>query len=486
MAQAATQPETTKPEAPVFRTLAKRTRARGGGLLRRATLAIFREMRRDPNIRLALALIKAPIYGLKWRIESDDEAAAEDLTEVVKRLWRSMVRTSLTAVEYGYAPHEKIWALDATGRPTLEQINDLEPWLTEVTVNPDGRFAGLRYRPAGMFSDVGEVFIPAEKAFIFTHWKEYGSLYGASRLEPAYKPWQRGEDTRDRMAGYLKRKGDPPLKARAPAETRHNASGTEIDCMEEAEKNLAALESGGVAVFPAEYDDQGKPLWDAEYMTVAQRGEEFLKALDYHDARCFRACLVPEAVATHGDVGAYAAIKQYTETFLTLEDLLAQDLIEHLDLYVVAQLAAMRYSGVEAHLVAEPLGADVSERYSEFISDLLKSQFTAPIVAEAVDLVEIVDGAGLPLREGDVARLPSAEEEKKEAGDEGSPAQEARAAAVALARRRKDAREAVLAEAADDVSDFYEWLLRRAVKKKDRPQRDSTGGWTRPSETTKP
>lgn len=484
MAKATAQPE-AKPEAKAFtsRTLAKRRRGRGEGIRRQATLQVYRRMRLDPNLRLALALIKAPIYGLKWRIECEDEDAREDLRAIVDRLWRGMVRTALSAVEFGFSPHEKIWALDAEGRPTLEQLNDLQPWLTEVLVDKaTARFAGLRYRPAGAFSTVGEVVIPAEKCFVFTHGKEYGSLYGGSRLEAAHEPWDSGGEARRSLNGYLYRKGDPPLKVRAPAETRHNADGTEIDCMEEAENNALALSGGGVAVFPAENDDEGRPLWDAEYMDVPERGDEFLKALDYHDSRAFRACLVPEAVATHGDVGAYAAIKQYTETFLTLEDQLAQDLIEQLDLYVVQPLATYRHSGVTAHLVVEPLVSNLSERYSEFVGELLKNQLTAPMVAEAVDLIEVIDGAGLPVQNDDA---PASEGEDGDEPGDGEPVVEARAAARVLTRRA-DLRDMVFAEAMDDVEDYYEWLLRRAVKKNGRRHRGSTPGLRKPLETRKP
>jgi len=429
--------------------LAKR-RSASDDLARRGNLSTYRDMAKDPNICLALALIKAPIFGLDWRIECDEETAKEELTATVKRLWRDLVRTSLTAVEFGFAPHEKIWTLDGQGKPDLKQLNDLQPWYTTVLVDKTtNRYAGLRYRPAGRLSTFGEVFIPAEKSFVFTHGKAYGSLYGVSRLEPALDPWNDGRNARRNLGAYLKRKGDPPIKGRAPAETRHDANGSEIDCMEEALKNLRALESGGVAVFPSEFDDEGNPVWDAEYMKVPERAAEFLDALKYHDDRAFRGTLVPEAVATHDNVGAFAAIQQYTDTFMTLENLLAEDFLAHATQYIVQPLAALRYGpAIEVELTAESLDSHMSQQYRELVKALLANNLTAPMIAEAVDLIEVIEGAGLPIveAEGEIQGQPEL-------------------ARIALARRMRDARDRVLNAAMDDTHDYYAWLKGRVKKK---------------------
>lgn len=442
--------ETAEMETPQAQpgTLAKRRNKRDD-LAARRNLPTYRDMVRDPNVALALALIKAPIFALDWRIECDDETAQEELTATVKRLWRDLVRTSMTAVEYGFAPHEKIWKLDAQGKPDLEQLNDLQPWYTTVVVDETtNRFAGLRYRPAGILGDAGAVFIPAEKCFVFTHGKAYGSLYGVSRLDPSVESWLDGRKARRDLAGYLQRKGDPPIKGRAPAETRHNANGSEIDCMEELMQNLLALESGGAAAFPSEYDDAGHPLWDAEYMEVPERATEFLDAIKYHDNRAFRGALVPEAVATHEEVGAYSAIAQYVETFMTIENLLAEDFLAHATKYIVQPLAALRYGpGVEVELTAESLASNMGERYRELIEKFLANGVTAPLVAEAVDLIEVIEGAGLPLTEPD--------------GQAAAPAP----ARAALARRLRDARDRLFDTAMDDARDYYSWLMARVKKK---------------------
>lgn len=460
--------------------LARRSSTTRNAFAVRASLPVYRQMRRDPNIALALALIKAPIYSLQWHIESDQEDVQADLTAIVARLWRSIVRTSLTAVEYGFAPHEKIWALEPDGRPTLAKLNDLEPWLTTVMADKaTGAFAGFKYRPGGALSSAAEVFIPAEKAFVFTHAKEYGSLYGGSRLDAAYKPWDRGEKARDNFGDYLDRKANPPIKGRAPAETRQDANGTEIDCIEEAEKNLLALAKGGVATFPSEYDEAGKPVWDAEYMQVPQRAEEFIKGFGYFDTRCFRATLVPEAVATHGNVGAFAAIKQYTETFMTLEDMLAEDFVEQADKYIVQKLVALRHQGAEAHLRAGALSQQVNERYVQLIETLLASPMTAALVIRALDMAAIVQGSGLPAQPledqgqgGAAAASPSGEPQP--------------GAALALRAVGADPRESALAEAMDDVADYYEWLLARAKKKSLRRKLRLTLGSPTPLEATTP
>lgn len=252
--------------------------------------------------------------------------------------------------------------------------------------------------------------------------------------------------------------------------------------MEEAQANLLALESGGVAVFPHETDDQGNQRWDAEYMKVPERGEEFLRALDYHDTRTFRGAMVMEAVATHNDVGAFAAIKQYTDTFMQLEDLLAQDMVEQVSKYVVEPLAVMRH-GQKARMTAGALSEQVNERYVEIIKTMLSNRLTAASIVEAVDVAALTQGAGLPQppeeSNDDPDNDPGNPDGNTGRGERGAsprPVGRTPSDPVSLARGAVDPRDRIEGEALGDARSFYAWIMGEAKKKSRRPMAKSTGG----------
>ena len=153
------------PTKPTFGELTKRTAAVGEfqattlQWIVRFTLGALKEMRDDAQIALGLALVKAPIYGAisRVRFECESPAVKAFIEEEFQRLWRGAVRSSLSAVEFGFAAHEKLWSQDADG-VHLDQIKDLDPMWSVLLHDEDGDFAGIRWTPMPSFA-IGTAFI---------------------------------------------------------------------------------------------------------------------------------------------------------------------------------------------------------------------------------------------------------------------------------------------------------------------------------------
>ncbi len=415
-----------------------------------SSIATLKEMRKDAQIGLGLELVKAPIYSAEWNVECKTDKIGEFVQAEFKRLWRSFVRSSLAGVEFGFAPHEKLWSLDGSGAH-IKQFKDLDPADCTILKDDSGDFAGIRWK--------GKVVVPAEKCFLFTHWKEFGNLYGRTRLERAMEPWQKHRNTGKLLDRYLKRRAIPQPVGHAPAEMRQDVSGAQVDTMKQMQKAIQSAYSGDAVVLPAEYDSQGNPLWDITLLKDdQQRSADFLGPMNYYDTKMLRGIIVPERAATQGDGAVYAIADSHIEMFLTLEDLLLFDLLDQANRYVLPQVVAMNFGpGAEpAALVSKGLSERTKEKMRSIVEKILAGPVTNQLAAEVLDVAAVVQGAGLPVLEQKQVRTQL----RQEHAERLARIPEVRAAVLNFRDERVD----IMDRATQDAVDYYDALIGRVKK----------------------
>ena len=375
-----------------------------------------KRMRLDPQVRLALAAIKAPILGLPWRAESADPGLARFVESALRPLWRSLVRSALNAVDFGFQVHEKVWevtdlAVEEPGAGggrgirtyrdavTYRKLKDLDPASIVILTDEAGDFAGFRQLST-------DVVVPAEKAFVVTCEREWGNLYGTSRLDAAYEPWYWCRVMYASCNRYFERKGDPPIKGHAPAEVRLDAEGNEVNSLDEANAVIQSLRAGGTAVFPDERDEHGNPRWDFNFLLDDKRADMFLAYIQHLEVMKLRALLVPERVLTHeGATGSYALAEEHTDTFLRSEELLIQELLDHVNRYLVPQLLFYNFGpDVPPVRITTPgLSRANQELMKKLVLRLLAAGSGArdaqrPALAGLLDTVKLLEELNLPVR----------------------------------------------------------------------------------------
>ena len=377
-----------------------------------------KRMRLDPQIRLALAAIKAPVIGLSWRAESVDGSLARFVESALRPLWRALVRSALNAVDFGFQAHEKVWHLadveveettDGGGTGlrtygsavTYRKLKDLDPTSVVILADEMGNFAGFRQLST-------DVVVPAEKSFVVTVEKEWGDLYGTSRLDAAYEPWYWCRVMYASCNRYFERKGDPPIKGHAPAEIRLDEDGNEVNSLDEANSVIQSLRAGGTAVFPDERDEQGHPRWDFEFLLDDKRAEMFLDYIQHLEVMKLRAMLVPERVLTQeGATGSYALAQEHTDTFLRSEELLIQELLDHINRYLVPQLVFYNFgpAAPPVRITTSGLSRSNRELMKELLLRVLDAEQAAragdrPDLASVIDTVKLLEELNLPVKEG--------------------------------------------------------------------------------------
>lgn len=366
-----------------------------------------KRMRLDPQIALGLAAIKAPVmHAVRdggWWVEGRNADIVGAVAELLRPIVRPLFRSCLNAVEFGHQAHEKVWELRSVGGVAFyayRKLKDLEPGTFELFVDEHGRYAGLSQ------PHLAER-LPPEKTFVMTLNKEWGNLYGRGRLDAAYEPWYWSGIIYLFANRYFERKGDPAVKAYAPAEVRPDPrTGADRNNLDALNDTLASLRGAGSIALPDERDEHGNRRWDVEYLLDDQRGEMFRSYLEHLDAKKLRALFVPERSLTQdGSVGSHAAARQYADTFLLMEAGLLADIVGQVNEYVVRPLVAVNFGPAAAGEGVRLATGGINRQNDDLLMDVLRlavdAEKSGSKLAELINRAKLLEEIGVPTRQND-------------------------------------------------------------------------------------
>lgn len=354
------------------------------------TLEDYAKMRHSPQIAAGLGVIKGPLLAAQWWVECEDKAIEAFIGAQLKRLWYPALRGMLLALDFGFSALEKVWVLDGRGEgsvsPTnnggevkvsLKKLKDLDPRTLEILADERGDFAGLKQ------TYPKEVTLPPEKCLIFTHQKEFGNLYGTSRLRPAYEPWYWQSLMYQFCNRYFERRGAPPIKATAPP-GKTLVAGTEKDNLDLIYQAAAGLKDNAVVAMPSLRDGQGNRLWDLEFLEDDKRGEMFLAYIEHLDQKILRALLVPDRLITQQEAGSYALARVHADIFLMQEEALLADILDHLNSYLLPQMVIYNFGAgaPRAYVRSEGLSADTKPLLKEVFLEMVRQGRAYPAAEE--------------------------------------------------------------------------------------------------------
>lgn len=315
-------------------------------------------MKEDPTISSGLSLIKLPICALPWRIECEDERIKMFVESALRKVWRKLIKTLLSAVEYGYSSHEKVFEIknikvekkEPDGSVTkhfngnallYKKFKSHHPDSIRVRLDENENFDGITQMQQGG----EEVPLKKHKCFFFTHEEEFGNVFGKSRLKPAYKYWYWKEIIYNFMLMYYERRGSPPVIAHAPPGQSRTSAGTRTDNLQTALDLASSLLSNSVGVVPYEQAKNGtENMWGVDFMTDDKRGEMFIQAIEHLDAAILRALWIPERAITQGSgSGSYGMSSVHADLFLMAELGLVNDIEAAIDEQVIPVLVQANF-----------------------------------------------------------------------------------------------------------------------------------------------
>ncbi len=319
------------------------------------TIDTITRMKEDPQVSAALAFIKLPIIALPWRVECEDEKIAKTVEFALKRVWTQLISSTLTAIEYGFSSHEKVYHIEDikvrskaktgkaktfySGRALLyKKIKSHYPDSIIINMNDKDDFVGVSQQQ----TQGGLVTIDAQKCFLFTHEGEFGNPFGKSRLKACYKYWYWKELMYQFMLMYFERRGSPTVVATAPLGKSTDKSGLRRENLDIALDLAGSLLSNSVAAIPYQTNKQShENMWALNYLLDDKRGEMFIQAINHLDSSILRSVWIPDS--TVGEGSSFGQASVHADLFMMAEEGLVAQIVKAINDQVVPILVEANF-----------------------------------------------------------------------------------------------------------------------------------------------
>lgn len=357
--------------------------------------------------RSAEQVLTLPLRSAKWVIQGDGPGKA--LVDAVLGDKLDVIIDQMTgAVAYKKAYFELVWKLDQ-GRVVYDQVAWRPPASCEAGFNPTtGAAEGFRQRmahPAGVWvpaegkfgAQPGYVYIPAQRAFIYTHGTHRDPIHGVSDLDVAYWAYETRQKILFLWFRYLEHQSLPTtlMYGRDPTTATSNAD------------TMAELKAGGTAGM--EYPPEGQKAFDI-IESSGKGADQFLAAIKYLETQMLASVLAGFTEladnSTASRVGSYALSQDQSEFFLASRQAVADEMADAIRWGLFAPLVWYNL-GPTAEVPELQIGP-LANADTQRALDMLKSVIVAPalnVSGEFVDelVATTADYLGLPQDKIDAA-----------------------------------------------------------------------------------
>jgi len=320
------------------------------------TVETLKVMRKDPQIALALALKKGPISGLGFSVECENEKIKAFIDMNMKRIWRDLIRGSLSSFDFGFFSGEKVYErkkvmikkmvnnklVDVFNQEAIviKKIKAMEPDTVRIRTDELGNISGFQQEVNGELIDM-----TPRKVFHFwqsPHGEEFGNWFGVASTTLAFEPWFWKNLVFQFLMRYMERRSTPPIVVRYPKGISRDANGVATDNSAKAFQLGSALFSNLVATLPSDLVEMmGKtsetPKWNIEFLKDDQRAVQFIDVINHFDKQIMKSQLIADQI-TDADLKAAAA-----RLFLDTEESTVKDLESEMNKQIVDDLVAINF-----------------------------------------------------------------------------------------------------------------------------------------------
>ena len=340
------------------------------------SIETYRKMRKDPQVKACLLVLKTPILQLDWNMSATTEEGQRIarwcqavLEEHMDDSMSYYDREILTALDFGRSVTEKVWELKPVSTDPDEEnaglkdsiipfkLKTYSPANIRIKLNPDTlQLEGAQQKVNGK-----EIFIPADKLLVYSHEKEFNNYNGESVLRAAYKPWIIKEFLQKFWNIALERYGTPFTSMGVP----QGGSLTEaMDLMD-----LIKTKTG--IPLPEGYE--------IEVHNLANAGMSFKEAIEYQDTQIARAMLIPDLIFSNSDSGAYALSKTHSGIFEKRLNGIAQEIADIKTKYLVKPMCIYNFGELREYPSYKY--DDVGDEDIKLLSEVITSMITGKVIA---------------------------------------------------------------------------------------------------------
>lgn len=331
-------------------------------LVSRQGRRIFDQMRRDDQIKAALAFKKHTVTATGWTVTSPEGLPADweptrfvrwnlthlDPGEVGGGTLDHDLQEILSALDYGFSLTEKIHAPiedgPFAGKIGLKSLKTRAPHAFQFEQDVHGNLA-----PNGIIQQANTLVengrLPREKFVHFVHDPLFGNPYGTSDLDASFSAWWIKDNASKWLAILLERLGIPPVFG---LYNPGNYLGESLNKLKDVIKNIQAATFG---IIPRPTKDSLE-FWAPELAGQATR--VFLPSLQYLDQRIARAILMPGLLGMTQDTsqGSFARARVHFDVFVLVIEAIRMD-VERIVMrdQVIRPLVDLNYPGLEVYPV---------------------------------------------------------------------------------------------------------------------------------------
>lgn len=338
------------------------------------------QMRSDPMLSFGLQFIKVPLVRAPWYIECSDARVAAFVDNALREIWHSYVFQYTNCFDFGYAPMIKNFALtkpswtyiDPTDTKNPEKqvweeggidavvwkpFTGVAPEHAQPVWTPSGDFDGFLWSGggamAGVFPEDTSSRVSVDRAIWATNQKEkvFGSLYGESMLNPAYRYWWSYWFRMALADRAFERHVDPSMVVFFPPDpVLDDETGEPLDLRSTAINVFEQARSGSTIALPNSHvqDADGKSgerEWGFEQLRTDTNFSALSDSLAYLDVMKLRSLAVPEQALIEGSGGTSSrnVAAQMGDKLFESQYVRMLEIDEHCNRYLIPQLVALNF-----------------------------------------------------------------------------------------------------------------------------------------------
>ena len=396
---------------------------------------VIEKMLRNGVIHSSLLMIKAPILSIfeKSYFDSRDPVVAGFLNQELMPVVNEHLETILTAYEWGASFHEKVFEivddLEIEVKEIVEEADSdseddstIQKTETRIVILPTAlRLKKLKFnnyttidvikiqKKSNDFDGYVQkddssdgIPVPTWKAFLFSP-DQTETLWGKTALLPVYPPWFFYEVMSGYMVRYGERSSSPPLIGRAPTGKRKikTSEGQKVvDNLTWLTDIIKNSNNSRAIVFPAEFDQVVREaLWELRELKIEDRTDFFKNMIAWLESTIHQALFAPQQsiARTSDDTGNRALADSQMEAFLITLSRFIGKLQKNINKYIVKQLVELNFGlGIEAKLVTPDVTKEITTRYFQIVSQLIKAKHPQYL---NIDFEHLVEQLGMPVRD---------------------------------------------------------------------------------------
>lgn len=339
-------------------------------------------MRYDPQVQFGLRILRAPLYGVTWKVQADSALAERWIQREMGNIYRRMLPRLARHFEYGVSCGEVVLKArhsKATGRTRVHFHDYLEvhPRDAKPYFYGYGKRAGkldtLEVRnsvsSSGEMGSSGTLYLDRRHAFWFKGDSEFGDWYGRPRLAGAYNPWITKAGRHGALDSiqlfYKKQAFKGPSLFYPPGYTDLGTpdTGPILKSNQDIAREIVEkFENGGVLAMPNVYDDKNNPLWRWEDPKAYADLTGLLEYKKLLDKDILIGLGIPTELVEAASVGSgYSGRAIPAQVFFCSMDEEAARIIEAIDLQILRWLVKLNFGPIGYAIVPDSLAQQVAK-----------------------------------------------------------------------------------------------------------------------------